>query len=91
MIGSNESAPFKSKTIGIFHRVRLKRVVTPIEWVRFMITHYHDSVMEEARVKCVRILQAYPDVSKISTADRDYLNQLAKDLRSVSSGDQSHE
>ena len=83
--------PIDRKLLASFIEYAVKGVVTNIEWDRFIITHYPDSVMEHARVECVRILQAAPGASKLSTADRDYLNQLAKDLRSVSSADQSHE
>jgi hypothetical protein len=33
--------------------------VTPIEWNRFMVNHYRDLSMEEARRECVRITGGY--------------------------------
>jgi hypothetical protein len=54
--------------------------VTLIEWHRFAVNHYHDEMMEKARVQCVRILARMAH-DPISPADRDFLFALADDLR----------
>jgi hypothetical protein len=75
--------PLDRKLLASFIEYAVKGVVTNIEWDRFIVTHYPDSVMEHARCECARMIIAARGASNLSTADRDYLYQLAKDLRST--------
>jgi len=56
-------------------------VVTNAEWSRFATNHYGDTLMEEARAECVRILCAHSDPRKLAAEDRLRLQNLAKRLR----------
>jgi hypothetical protein len=56
--------------------------ITPLEWKRFMITHYEDSLMEVSRSECVGIMSGYTYGDKPSKLHQDRLYELAKELRS---------
>jgi hypothetical protein len=71
--------PITRSLLATFIEYAARGCVTPIEWSRFMINHYKDERMEEARVDCVRILSAAR--GKIAIADIDRLYDIARDLR----------
>jgi hypothetical protein len=71
------------KLLASFIEYAVKGVVTPSEWQRFMVAHYPDAEMERARSECVRIFIASTHASKIGIKDREYLFQLASQLRST--------
>jgi hypothetical protein len=64
-----------------FIEYAVKDCVTPLEWNRFAVTHYHDEKMRAARRHCVRILMPRP----VPKRDLDFLYSIAADLRA---GDQ---
>ena len=74
--------PVTRSLLATFIEYAAKDCVTPIEWQRFAVNHYHDPVMEDARVECVRIMQqglhGYRQVPK---ADLERLYAIASELR----------
>ncbi|MFZ1991902.1 MAG: hypothetical protein WAW96_19265 [Alphaproteobacteria bacterium] len=71
--------PITRSLLATFIEYAARGCVTPIEWSRFMINHYKDERMEEARCDCVRILSAAH--GKIANTDLDPLYDIARDLR----------
>jgi len=72
--------PITRSLLATFIEYAARDCITPIEWSRFMITHYKDERMEAARCDCVRILQSAPP-GKLASADIDRLYDVARDLR----------
>ena len=72
--------PITRSLLATFIEYAARDCVTPLEWSRFIVNHYHDEVMEAARVDCVRILQSAPP-GKLPIADIDRLYAIATDLR----------
>ena len=72
--------PITRSLLATFIGYAARDCVTPIEWSRFMITHYKDERIEAARADCVRILQsALP--GKIAKPDLNRLYDIARELR----------
>ena len=71
--------PITRSLLATFIEYAARGCVTPIEWSRFMVTHYKDERMEAARVDCVRILSAAH--GKLAIAEIDRLYDIAQDLR----------
>jgi len=72
--------PITRSLLATFIEYAARDCVRPLEWSRFIVTHYQDEVMEAARVDCVRILQSAPP-GKVAKADMDRLYDIARDLR----------
>ena len=75
--------PVTRKLLATFIEYAAKGCVTPIEWQRFIIAHYADAQMEEARRECVRILHGPQGASGATVQDLDRLRSLADGLRSA--------
>jgi hypothetical protein len=82
MIGRMER-PITRSLLATFIEYAAKGCVTPIEWSRFAINHYHDEAMEQARRECVRVLGIVGkgDHRNVPKPDLDRLLSLARDLR----------
>lgn len=52
-----------------------------IEWERFFVNHYHDKLMEAARVASVRLLQSIPPAEPVSAELIAELDNIATQLR----------
>ena len=52
----------------------------PIEWRRIMVNHYHDDLMETARVRCVQIGLTTDEWTNPTDADVAELRALARGL-----------
>jgi len=52
-----------------------------IEWHRFFINHYHDEMMEEARIKCVRLLHSCSVAEPVPAQIITELDAVARTLR----------
>jgi hypothetical protein len=52
-----------------------------IEWHRFFVNHYHDELMEEARVACVRLLDSCPVAEPVPATIINQLDAIAQTLR----------
>lgn len=73
--------PIDRKLLASFIEYAANGVVTNTEWSRFATNHYGDTLMEEARAECVRILCAHPDPRTLVAEDRMRLHHLAQWLR----------
>jgi len=75
--------PITPSLLAKFIEYAAKGCVTPIEWSRFAINHYHDEAMEQARRQCVRVLGIVGkgDHRNVPKPDLDRLMSLARDLR----------
>lgn len=73
--------PIDKTLLASFLEYAANGVVTMAEWRRFAINHYEDSMMEDARAECVRILCANPDPQTLLAEDRQRLHHLARGLR----------
>lgn len=73
--------PIDRKLLASFIEYAANGVVTNAEWSRFATNHYGDTLMEKARVECVRILCGYPNPRKLGAEDRLRLHGLARRLR----------
>ena len=58
-----------------------------IEWHRFFINHYHDEIMETARVECIRALDSCPPTEPVPANLIAKLDNIATRLRHVTRGD----
>ena len=52
-----------------------------IEWQRFFVNHYHDEMMEAARVKCIRLLYSCPVNEPVPAKIITQLDIIAQMLR----------
>jgi|HubBroStandDraft_4_1064222.scaffolds.fasta_scaffold1223949_2 hypothetical protein len=52
-----------------------------IEWQRFFVNHYHDEMMEAARVKCVRLLNSCAVNEPVPAEIITELDAIAQALR----------
>ena len=73
--------PVSRQLLATFIEYAARGCVTPIEWQRFMVAHYADPWMEEARRECVRVLQGADRT--VMSEQRDSLLSLADRLRSA--------
>ncbi len=73
--------PIDRQLLASFIEYAASGVVTQNEWHRFVVNHYQDPKMEHARHECARIFHAHPEASKLPAVEKNYLYQLAKELR----------
>jgi hypothetical protein len=66
------------KLLASFIEYATEGKVTVTEWHRFIVTHYHDPILEKARIECVRLL-IYE--SPVSTETKQKLYKIASELR----------
>jgi hypothetical protein len=72
--------PITRSLLATFIEYAATQRVTLLEWHRFAVNHYHDERMEEARRKCVRILQRAKR-GEVPKADVERLYSIARALR----------
>ncbi len=73
--------PIDKKLLASFIDYVANGVVTAAELDRFTVNHYPDPKMEKARQECVRVYQKKKNLNSIDLADKEYLFQLADNLR----------
>ena len=64
-----------------FIEYAIENKVTKSEWSRFVITHYPDPVLENARVECTKLLLGYGEKPPEHAETKEKLYTLAKILR----------
>lgn len=79
MMLSGNRKKIDRKLLASFIEYAVEGKVTNLEWDRFMIIHYSDSLMESARCECVRLLGGHTDLPT-SEVKKD-LYRLAGKLR----------
>jgi hypothetical protein len=62
-----------------FIEYAVDKKVSKLEWERFMVNHYSDSQMENARRECVKCLGGHAELK--SNAIKEKLFAIARDLR----------
>lgn len=72
--------PITRSLLATFIEYAARGCVTSSEWFRFVVRHYHDERMEEARSECARILGG-ADARKVPRSELDLLYSIADDLR----------
>lgn len=75
--------PIDRKLLASFIEYAANGVVNQNEWYRFMVNHYQDPKMEHARHECARIFYTHKEARKLPAGEKDYLYQLAKELRNA--------
>ena len=69
------------KLLASFIEYAVEGKVTSLEWNRFIIEHYQDSMMESARSRCAQLLGGYGENPPESIEVKNELHKLAKELR----------
>lgn len=82
-LGGMNQRPIDRKLLASFIEYAANGVVSTNEWHRFIVNHYSDQLMENARSECARILRGRPDPKTVPADDRDLLYRLAKELRNA--------
>jgi len=72
--------PATRKLLATFIEYAAKGCATSIEWQRFIVAHYADPQMEEARRECARVLQG--PGRAVTSEQLGLLRSLADHLRS---------
>ena len=64
-----------------FIEYAIENKVTNIEWHRFIVNHYKDPVMENARLECAKLLLGYGKNLPSDKNTKSLLYKIAKELR----------
>lgn len=70
--------PIDRKLLASFIEYAIEAKVTKLEWERFMVNHYPDSLMESARRECAKRLGGHTNL--LSNEIKSSLYDLAKKL-----------
>lgn len=70
-----------SKLLASFIEYAVANKVSTLEWNRFIVNHYHDPKMEQARRECARILGGHTEDEVVTKEHETYLYGLANELR----------
>jgi hypothetical protein len=87
--------PITRSLLASFIEYAAKGCVTPLEWHRFIVGHYHDEEMENARRECARVfgyskpfrLSHMEEPRPLSQMEMNALFKLASELRRKDIGD----
>jgi hypothetical protein len=72
--------PITRSLLATFIEYAARGCVTPSEWQRFVVQHYPDERIEQARRECARVLGS-ADYRTAAQSELDLLYSIADDLR----------